>query len=44
MDATNFGWTSVRPESDEERFGMRSQERQTVFDKVTQVSCACTST
>ncbi|KAI4636778.1 hypothetical protein J4E93_010903 [Alternaria ventricosa] len=34
MDATNFGWTSVRPESDEERFGMRSQERQTAFDKI----------
>ncbi|KAI4665279.1 uncharacterized protein J4E78_002739 [Alternaria triticimaculans] len=36
MDATNFGWTSVRPESDEERFGMRSQERQAAFDKIPQ--------
>ncbi|KAI4695856.1 uncharacterized protein J4E88_000026 [Alternaria novae-zelandiae] len=34
MDATNVGWTSVRPESDEERFGMRSQERQAAFDKI----------
>jgi len=34
MDATNIGWTSVRPESDEERFGMRSQERQAAFDKI----------
>jgi len=34
MDATNIRWTSIRPESDEERFGMRSQERQAAFDKI----------
>jgi len=34
MDATYIGWTSVRPESDEERFGMRSKERQAAFDKI----------
>jgi hypothetical protein len=33
MDTMDLGWTDVRPERDEERFGVRSTERQAVFDK-----------
>jgi hypothetical protein len=34
MDTTYPGWTSVRPENDAERFTDRSNERQSLFEKV----------